>query len=81
MEEELKHYTHIALIDTGAGNLAALRDRALENARFFKKEYEEIKGSLDYFVKLIRGPYSSDLFFNLKPGEKITQERFLEELM
>lgn len=79
MEEELKHYTHIALIDTGVSNLAPLRDRALENARVFKKEYEEIKGSLDYFEKIIRGPYPDDHFFYLKSGEQVTLEIYLEE--
>jgi hypothetical protein len=79
MEEELKHYTHIALIDTGVSDLTPLRQRALENARVFKKEYEEIQGSLDYFDRIIRGSYSSDYFFNLKPGEQVTLEMYLEE--
>jgi hypothetical protein len=79
MEEELKHYTHIALINAGVGDLTPLRQRALENARVFKKEYEEIQGSLDYFKRIIRGPYSSEYFFNLKPGEQVTQRMYLEE--
>ena len=79
MEEELKHYTHIALINTGVGDLEALRKRTLENARFFKKQYEEIPGSLDYFEKLIRGPYEKKDFFSLQPHKKVTQEMFFEE--
>lgn len=78
MEEELKHYTHIAFINTGCGDLESLRARARENAAFFKKAYEEIPGSLDYFVKLIRGPYEKEQFFCLAPGEKITQDMYLE---
>lgn len=77
MEEELKHYTHIALIDTGVGELGPLRQRAKENARIFKKEYEEIKGSLEYFVKLIRGPYSAGDFFMVGPSQQVTQKMFL----
>ncbi len=35
MKEELKHYTHIALINTDIGDLGPLRERAMENAHFF----------------------------------------------
>jgi hypothetical protein len=79
MGEELKHYTHIALINTGAGNIEPLRERAKENARVLNKQYEEIQGSLDFFKKLIGGPYTTGEFFFLKPGLKITQEMFLAE--
>ena len=63
MEEELKHYTHIVLINTGVGHLEKPRERAIENARFFKKQYEEIQGNLDYFRKLVEGPYTDHDFF------------------
>ena len=79
MEEELKHYTHIALINTGAGNIEPLRERAKENARVLNKQYEEIQGSLDFFKKLIRGPYETGEFLFLKPGLEITQEMFLSQ--
>ncbi len=81
MEEELKHYTHIAFINTGFGDLESLRARARENAAFFKKAYEEIPGSLDYFVKLVRGPYEEGTFFHLAQGQQITQEMYLEDAM
>ena len=76
MEEELKHYTHIALIDTGVGEMAPLRARAIENALVLKKQYEEIPGSLDYFRRLVCGPYGDDRFLCLEPGEAFTQEMF-----
>jgi Protein of unknown function (DUF1638) len=79
MEEELKHYTHIALINTGAGNIESLRKRAKENARVLNKQYKEIQGSLDFFKKLLRGPYTTGEFFYLKPGFEVTQEIFLSE--
>ena len=78
MEEELKHYTHIVLINTGVGNLEKPRERAVENARFFKKQYEEIQGNLDYFRKLVEGPYTDEDFFSLSPCQAVTQEMFLE---
>ena len=76
MEEELKHYTHIALINTGVEEMAPLRARAMENAASFNKQYEEIPGSLDYFRELICGPYSEEKFLRLRLGEQFTQEMF-----
>ncbi len=81
MEEELKHYTHIVLIDTGVADLSPLRARAKENARVFKKQYEEIKGGLEYLEKVVKGPYSRQDFFFLEPGEQVTQELYLAEAL
>jgi hypothetical protein len=81
MEEELKHYTHIVLIDTGVADVTPLRERAKENARHFKKAYEEIKGSLEYLEKVVNGPYTGKDFFFMKPGEHVTQELYLEEAL
>lgn len=80
IDEELKHYTHIALIDTGIGDLEELRKRGRENARVFKKEYTEIKGDMAYLMKLVQGPYTREDFFFFSPGEKIAQEIFLDEV-
>ena len=77
IEEELKHYTHIALINTGVEEMAPLRARAMENAAVLKKEYEEIAGSLDYFRELLHGPYTDEKFLRLRLGERFTQEMFL----
>jgi hypothetical protein len=78
MEEELKHYTHIALIDAGVDDLSRLRERALKNAQTFKKTYEEIKGNLEYFKKIVLGPYTDPSFFlHIKPHETVTQKMFL----
>jgi len=75
--EELKHYTHIALINTGVEEMAPLRERAQENAAVLKKQYDEIAGSLDYFRELLCGPYPEEKFLRLRLGEKFTQELFL----
>jgi hypothetical protein len=78
MKEELKHYTRIALINTGVADIEPLRARARENAEFFNMAYEEIEGiSLEYFVKLMDGPYPETEFVRLKPGENATQELFM----
>ena len=75
--EELKHYTHIVLIDTGAAELEPMRKIAQENARFFNMEYVEVEGrSLSYFNKLVNGPYTAEEFLLLDPGASVTQEMF-----
>jgi hypothetical protein len=54
--EELKHYTHIVLINTGVADLEPLREIARENALFFNMKFMELEGqSLAYFNKLIKG--------------------------
>jgi hypothetical protein len=52
------------------------RKHARENARFFNLKYEEISGSLEFFRKIIQGPWDRD-FVVLKPGEEARQEMFL----
>ena len=79
MQEELKHYTHIVLIDTGTAAIEPLRQRAQENARFFNMAYVEMQAqNLVYFDKLLHGPYDPEHFITLEPGDTIEQGRFLE---
>jgi hypothetical protein len=77
IEEELKHYTHIALINTGVREIGSFRARARENATVLNKQYVEINGDLEYFRKLIHGPYPAETFLRLRLGELFTQEMFL----
>jgi hypothetical protein len=77
IREELKNYTRIALVESELGMEETHRQHARENARFLNLKYEEIKGSMDFFRKIIRGPWDKD-FVVLKPGEEATQEMFLE---
>ena len=76
IRESLKNYTHIALINSGMGNAEALRHRARENAEFFKLSYCEFAGNLSYFEKMICGPFESEYFIHLQPGETITQSLY-----
>ena len=77
IREELKNYTRIALVESELGMEETHRQHARENARFLNLKYEEIKGSLDFFRKIIRGPWDKD-FVVLRPGEEASQEMFLE---
>jgi hypothetical protein len=81
MLEELKHYTHLTLINTGVVDIGPLRERARKNATHFKKEFEEIEGNLDYFKKIVQGPYTEEDFFFIQPGQEISQELFLADIM
>lgn len=75
IKEELKNYTRIALVDTG--DLSEVhREHSKENANFLHLRYEEIKSSLEYFEKMLRGTWK-DGFIILKPGEEVTQKLFL----
>ena len=76
IREELKNYTRIALIDTGLRLLEAHREHALENARFLNLRFEEIKGSPEFFERMVHGMWEKD-FILLKPGEEVTQDLFL----
>jgi hypothetical protein len=55
----------------------AFRKHARENARFLHLRYEEIRGSLVFFEKMLQGGWDKD-FIILKPGEQVTQELFLD---
>jgi len=77
ISEEFKHYTRLALIDTGAYDLIAYRSTARANAVFLGIAYEEIKGSLAFLEKMVKGQWDKDEFIILQPGEEITQKTFL----
>lgn len=77
LHEELKHYTHITLIDTGTGDIEALRARALENTRFLNKEYAEVRGTGAFFEKMVCGPYDDGDFLVVEPGRTVVQDTFL----
>jgi hypothetical protein len=76
IREELKNYTRIALVDMGADLSETHREHAKENARFLHLRYEEIRGSLEFFEKMLKGLWDKD-FIILNPGEEVTQEQFL----
>ncbi len=72
--EEFKNYTRIALIDTGAYEIDAYRARAQANADFLGIAYEEVKGSLNFFRKMVKGKWAEGDFIILQPGEYVTSE-------
>lgn len=77
LREELKHYTHIVYINTSVGDRDSLRKRAVENAEYLEKQYEEVAGTGDYFKKLLFGPYNDEDFVKIPPGEEVTADPFM----
>jgi hypothetical protein len=76
-EECLKHYTRIAFIDQGVGDVEVGRTHAREFAATFGKRYEEIPGDLDYLCRLVSGPWDGNDFLTILPGSAIEQAPFL----
>jgi hypothetical protein len=58
--------------------LDRLREKTLENARFFGKEFEEIPGNPALFGKMLMAPLEDDDFVFIRPGESIRQSQFLD---
>ncbi len=78
-KEELKHYSHIVLINTeNSRDQSALKQRAIDNARFFEKQFEEKTGTGRYFHRLLYGPYDDQNFVIVPPGATVGQKAFLD---
>lgn len=73
MNRELRHYRFFVFVNTQVCDPRPLRRRTMENAEFFGKEYREVQSGLDYFKKLVTGPYTEPDFILLEPGEVLGQ--------
>jgi Protein of unknown function (DUF1638) len=80
MSQILKHYTRLALIDTGQANLDHYRDYARNLAERFGLRFEEIPGSTALIRKMLFGPWDVDgEFVVVPPGESIRYEHFFPQ--
>lgn len=77
LHEEMKHYTRIALIDTGVYPIESYRNIGQQNAEFLGIGYEELHGSPQLFHELVCGPWEKD-FLIIGKGTPIQQEMFLD---
>jgi hypothetical protein len=75
---ELQNYTHISLINTGVGDIEALQRRTKLNADHFGKIYSEVRGDPRYFRRILQGPWDDKHFFYFPPGQKVTQNPWME---
>lgn len=74
----MKHYTRLALINTGQYDLDRYRQYARETAERFDLRYEEIQGSNEMVKKLVEGKWD-DEFIVIEPGETIGLEHFYHQ--
>jgi hypothetical protein len=75
ISQMLKHYTRLALIDTGPADLAHYRAYARDLANRFGLRFEEIPGSTALIQKMLFGPWD-DEFVVVPPGESIRYDDF-----
>lgn len=70
----LNHYYRLGVIDTGAYDFDRFVERTKEIADTLGLELFSIDGKLDYFKKLLIGPYDDRDFLVVHPGKEITYE-------
>jgi hypothetical protein len=71
----IKHYTRLALIDTGRGDMERYRAYAQCLAERWDLRFEELQGSNTLVRKMLTGPWD-DEFIVVPPGEAIRYEHF-----
>ncbi len=76
IREMIKHYTRLALIDTGRqAELARYRELARGLAERWDLRFEEIRGSDALVRQMLFGPWDGD-FVVVPPGESIRYDHF-----
>ncbi|MGC8782163.1 MAG: DUF1638 domain-containing protein [Anaerolineae bacterium] len=71
----IRHYTRLALIDTGHGDMTPYRTYAQRLAARWGLRFEEIPGSNALVRKMLAGPWD-DEFVVVPPGETIRYDHF-----
>jgi hypothetical protein len=77
LHEEMKNYTRIVFINTGIYPDELYRRIARQNAEFLKVTFQELKGSPNFFRRLVCGPWGRN-FLMVEKGDLIQQEMFLD---
>jgi hypothetical protein len=75
----LKHYTRVALVDTGRYDLAPYRARVTEFAERFDLAVEDLPGTTRILDALVAGDWGDD-FVIAPPGHELTLADFRPEL-
>jgi hypothetical protein len=71
MKTMLKNYTRLVYIDTGHSDKQPYIDYARKTADKFNLRFEEIRGSNELILKLLKGPWDQE-FLIVEPGKTIT---------
>ena len=67
----VKDYTRMAYIDTQVGDFAEYKQETAAEAARRGWEYEEIQGSTVLLMRLLDGPWDSDDFLIIPPGQTL----------
>jgi len=71
----LKNYKRLVFINTGNYEPGSFREKAKKEAEKLGLRFEEIKGTNEYFEKLLSGEFDRN-FVVLKPGQKVSSDIF-----
>ena len=75
VHQMLKHYTRLALINTGQYQLERYQDYARRTAERFGLRYEEIQGATRLVEKMLHGPWDEE-FVVVPPGGTVGFDHF-----
>lgn len=64
-----KHYSKLAYIDTGVGDIARYRDLSTNEAKEKGFEYEEIPGDTGILQRMMDGDWDEKEFLVIRPGQ------------
>lgn len=76
--EMLKNYKRLAYINTGNYDPAEWRELARKEAGKLNLQFEEIKGTGEFFNKMMNYAWDDD-FLVIGPGQKVKAEMFLKQ--
>jgi hypothetical protein len=74
----LNHYCHLGIIDTGAYDLNSFLPTSEAIAKDLDLEHVIIPGTMEYFNKLLTGPYDND-FVVIGPQSEVTYHDLLAD--
>ena len=75
IQEEYKNYQRIAFIRT-VGSCEEYINYSKEVASFLNLQFQEVRGSLEYFRKLVQGEWDKE-FLVIPPGKPILLDNFM----
>lgn len=78
IKEMLKNYKRLVFINTGNYDSAKYREFAINEAEKLGLEFEELKGTDEYFQKLLGKKWDNE-FLIVEPGKEIKMEMFLNQ--
>ncbi|UMZ74341.1 DUF1638 domain-containing protein [Natranaerofaba carboxydovora] len=76
-EMMLKNYSRLGIVDTGIDDIEDFSKTTKQIAKALKLEHFILPGTLEYFKKLLTGPYDSD-FVVLEPNSEIKFQDILQ---